>query len=215
MADFIRARSCEQKAQRLEQIKQVAVRQFAERPYHEITLTTIADELGWSRANLYKYAATKEEIFLAIIADKLKAYIDALLAALPECCEFTPEVAAEVWAGIATAHRDYFRYGDLLFTIIETNVSVERLKEFKGGYYAALPRMQQQLSGALGVDQGCIEELINTVYYHGVGLSGSCMENPLVCEAVAELGVTRTPVDFRHAMRDFILMCLTWYRARA
>ena len=41
-------------------------RQFAERPYHEITLTTIADELGWSRANLYKYVCTKEEVFLLL-----------------------------------------------------------------------------------------------------------------------------------------------------
>ena len=53
MAKFIRARSEEQKAQRMAEIKAAAERQFAEHPYHEISLTTIADELGWSRANLY------------------------------------------------------------------------------------------------------------------------------------------------------------------
>ena len=66
MAEFIRARSPEQKGQRLDEIKGAVRRQFAERPYHEITLTTIAEELGWSRANLYKYVTTKEEIFLLL-----------------------------------------------------------------------------------------------------------------------------------------------------
>ena len=47
MSEFIRARSDEQKAQRLAEVKAAARKQFAEKPYHEITLTTIAEELGW------------------------------------------------------------------------------------------------------------------------------------------------------------------------
>lgn len=37
-------------------------------PYTEIAITTIADKLIWSHANLYKYVTTKEEIFLEISA---------------------------------------------------------------------------------------------------------------------------------------------------
>ena len=37
-------------------------------PYTEIAITTITDKLIWSRANLYKYVTTKEEIFLKISA---------------------------------------------------------------------------------------------------------------------------------------------------
>ena len=83
MAEFIRARSPEQKEQRLDEIKGAVRRQFAERPYHEITLTTIAEELGWSRANLYKYVTTKEEIFLLLTADECDAYFEAGTRALP------------------------------------------------------------------------------------------------------------------------------------
>lgn len=212
MADFIRARSDEQKAQRLDQIKAAAEKQFAERPYHQITLTTIAEELDWSRANLYKYAATKEEIFLAIMADKRDAYTSALLAALPVGCDFTPEVASEVWAGIANAHYDFFRYNDLLFTVIETNVSIEKLVEFKRGYYDRLDATTSQLSAVLHVPKERVEELINTVNYHGVGLAVSCLNNPLVQQAVAQLNVTPKHANFKPAMRDFILMCLNWYR---
>ena len=58
------------------------------------------------------------------MAEKFQAYADALSAALPEGCGFNTEVVAEVWAGIANAHRDYFRYGDILNSIVETNVSI-------------------------------------------------------------------------------------------
>lgn len=48
---------------------------FAQMPYTETAITTIADKLIWSRANLYKYVTTKEEIFLEISAmPALSAY---------------------------------------------------------------------------------------------------------------------------------------------
>lgn len=61
MPAFKRARSAEQKQERMREIKRAAADLFATRPYHEITLTTIAEQLSWSRANLYKYVTTKEE----------------------------------------------------------------------------------------------------------------------------------------------------------
>ena len=84
MADYIRARSDEHKEERLSQIKEATAELFSAFPYSEITLTTIAEKLGWSRANLYKYVTTKEEIFLEICAEKMSAYYGALLSAFPE-----------------------------------------------------------------------------------------------------------------------------------
>lgn len=214
MTDFIRARSSEQKAQRLEEIKQATEKQFAERPYHEITLTTIANDLGWSRANLYKYVTTKEEIFLSLTADKARAYCDALLTALPEGCDFSTEVIAEVWAGIANAHQEYFRYGDLLFTIVETNVEVEKLAEFKRAYYDSIAQLKEHLAPLLGISADGMEMLFNSIYYHAVGLCGWCQSNPLVKEALDSIGVTPRPVDFKAEMRDFICMMLKWYQAK-
>ena len=66
MAEFVRARSDEQKEQRLSEIKQVTRNLFSELSYHEITLAAIAERLGWSRAALYKYVTSKEDIFLEL-----------------------------------------------------------------------------------------------------------------------------------------------------
>ena len=84
MAEYIRARSDEHKEERMTQIKEATAELFENAPYVEITLTTIAEKLGWSRANLYKYVTTKEEIILEIAADKMNAYYGSLLSALPE-----------------------------------------------------------------------------------------------------------------------------------
>ena len=208
MAEFIRARSEEQKAQRLDEVKAVARRQFTERPYHEITLTTIADELGWSRANLYKYVSTKEEIFLSLAGDECASYFEALLAALPEGCGFSLDVVAEVWAGIANAHREYFRLGDLLATIIETNVGVERLAEFKRGYYSCVDAMEQRLPAITGIAASDVERLLLAICYHAVGLVSGCWANPLITEALEMIGRERPETDFKDEMRDFIAMCL-------
>ena len=135
MRNYIRARSDDQKEERLNQIKEATDSLFTEMPYTEITLTTIAEKLGWSRANLYKYVTTKEEIFLEISAQKMKTYFNALLSAFPEGNKYSPEVIAEVWAGTLNAHQDYLRYVSYLNPIIETNVTVERLATFKKKYY--------------------------------------------------------------------------------
>ena len=211
MAEFIRARSAEQKGQRLEEIKGAVRRQFAARPYHEITLTTIADELGWSRANLYKYVSTKEEVFLLLTADEMDSYFNALLTALPEGCGLSPDTVAEVWAGIANAHQEYFRLGDLLTTIVETNVTIERLMVFKRAYYDHVAQMREHLPLILNIAPERVETLLVAIYYHATGLVSGCWSNPLIAEALERLEIARPETDFRAEMRDFIGMCLDHY----
>ena len=160
MAEFIRARSDAQKAQRMDEIKQAADELFHERNYHEITLKGIAERLNWSHAALYKYVKTKEDIYLEVCADKRTEYFESLLTAYPEGCAYSREVLAEVWVEQLCSHRDYLAYSDLLFTIIETNVTVERLARFKSDYYAdvaVLSRVRDEiveLVGVLGIELG-------------------------------------------------------------
>lgn len=211
MAEFIRARSPEQKGQRLDEIKGAVRRQFAEHPYHEITLTTIAEDLGWSRANLYKYVTTKEEVFLLLTGDECNAYFDALLAALGEGRALDADAVADAWADVAAAHQEYFRLGDLLTTIVETNVTVERLMVFKRGYYDRVAEMRALLPQVAGIAPERVEPLLLAVYYHATGLVSSCWSNPLIAEALERLEIERPETDFRAEMRDFIGMCLAHY----
>ena len=97
MTDFVRARSEEQKQARMAEIKAAADSLFNSVPYQEITLSTIAGKLSWTRANLYKYVTTKEEIYLEICSDKMHSYFDDLFAAFPEGKTWTPDEWAGSW----------------------------------------------------------------------------------------------------------------------
>ena len=50
MADYQRARSPQQKAERMSAIMDATETLFAQLPYHEINMGLIAKELGWSRS---------------------------------------------------------------------------------------------------------------------------------------------------------------------
>ncbi|MDO5853617.1 MAG: TetR family transcriptional regulator [Thermoplasmata archaeon] len=206
MADFIRARSPEQKELRMSEIKTAADSLFLEKPYHEITLSTIADRLSWTRANLYRYVSTKEEIFLELTEDRMSEYYDALMAAVPEGCGYSPETLAEVWASIVNAHTDYFKYGSILSSIIETNVSVERLATFKSTFYDMADALSERLVSVTGMSLDSAYQIQIAVYYHAVGLTGVCHSGPLIRQALELAGIERPRLDLKDAMRDFILM---------
>lgn len=207
----IRARSDEQKEQRLEDIKQAVNELFATQDYHEITLTTIAEKLEWSRAKIYKYVNTKEDIFLEVIADKRNAYINALMTAYPAGSNYCFEVLSEVWANILNCHRDYLKYCDILTTIIETNVTVERLASFKKTYFELADQLNRLLAENLHISIEKADHLSMAVYHYAVGINSGCTENPLIKEAMTMIGKDVRPVDFCSDMKDFILMCLNWY----
>lgn len=211
MSEFIRARSAEQKELRMTQIKEAADALFTSRPYHEITLTTIAGQLSCTRANLYKYVSSKEEIFLDLCADKMAAYFGALKAAFPIGCGYPLEVYAQVWTGILAAHQDYLHYVDILSTILETNVTVDRLAVFKRGYYAQAQELNRMLHENLGLSEEDAYDLSLSVLYHGVGICSICRWNPLVEQALERAGIQTPKLDFRQNMLRFLTIQLTYY----
>ena len=210
MADYIRARSDEHKEERLSQIKEATAELFANCPYSEITLTTIAEKLGWSRANLYKYVTTKEEIFLEICAEKMAAYYGSLLSAFPEGNNFTTEVIAEVWAGIVNANQDYMRYVSYLNPVIETNVTVERLAIFKRKYYDLANAFRDRLVKMLNTTEDKAYKIQLDVLFYGSANAVCCYKNPLVQEALKQINITPPPMDFYKDMKDFLKMRLAW-----
>lgn len=181
-------------------------------PYGEITLTKIAEKLGWSRVNLYKYVTTKEEIFLEISSDKMAAYYSSLLSAFPEGNNFSAPVIAEVWSGILNAHQDYLRYVSYLNPIIETNVTVERLVIFKKKYYDYANAFCYRLSEILSLPQKNAYKLQLDILMFASTNAISCYKNPLIQQALKRLEIEPPLQDFYANMKDFVLMRIEWAR---
>ncbi len=214
MKEFKRARSAEQKSQRMADIKDVTAQLFAKNPYHSITLTTIAEELGWSRANLYKYVTTKEEIFLELACDARDGYLDALKTLFDSQNALDIDVLSTGWARVCHEHRDWAVYGGILMSIIETNVTVERLKVFKKGWYDKVADVHESFKRLHDIDAQRFHDLIVIVQNQAIGINNSCASNPLVVQALEELGIERRKPDFLASMTDFIRMCLSYYLVR-
>lgn len=210
MAEFIRARSDLQKEERLSEIKNATAKLFENNPYNEITLTTIAEKLKWSRANLYKYVTTKEEIILEIAKDKMTSYYNSLISAFPDGNKYSVLVIAEIWAGILNANQDYMRYVSYLNPIIETNVTVERLATFKKQYYDLAFVIRDKLSKMLSISQDEAYKLQLDVLFFASSSAVSCYKNPLVQEALKTINITPLKMDFYEDMKEFLLMRLNF-----
>ena len=211
MTDFIRARSSEQKAQRMQEVKDVTASLFEKLPYHEITLSTIGENLGWSRANLYKYVSSKEEVFLSLADDARHAYYNDLMQAFSHSEDLDHRQIAQRWATIYDNNKDWATLGSILVSIIEQNVSYERLKEFKKNYYDEVFSLTKNIAANIGVPKDDFTSFFNTIHYHASGICGVCATNPQVKKIKTELGIPKEEANFKNEMEKFILMCLDAY----
>ena len=169
MADYLRARTPEHKQERMEAIMAAADELFAERPYHQITMGTIADKLGWSRSNLYKYAATQEEIFLALHSAKNRAWFEDLVAELADA-PMPAERFARIWAEVTDRHGSFLRYQEMLVSVIESNVTLERLTDFKREFAEMLGPMTELLQRQCGIGEEAAIDLYLRLLYQAPGL---------------------------------------------
>lgn len=131
MADYQRAYSPERKAERYSDLMHTTDRLFRERGFHEVTISSVAKELGWTRSNVYRYARTIEEVFLALYKEKYDEFTADLMAAARSKAPDTPHDLGILFCDVVERHRDYLDYQSILGSIIETNIPHEMLVEFK------------------------------------------------------------------------------------
>lgn len=207
-----RARSPEKKQERFNQIMEVTNDLFLKHSYHDITLTTIAKALNWSRGNLYKYVNTKEEIFLEIYLSKQEEFINSLKESF-ESKKIDQVYFANKLSQCFDQHRLYLRYHNILATIIEANVSVEKLADFKiksykqREYFFELLQIQcPQLSPKQ------VKMLFLTLMYHACGLDSHTHGTKLLEDAMALANLEIYYDNYCQLMSTFIIMCLNNFK---
>jgi AcrR family transcriptional regulator len=126
-----RARSPEQKAERIDAILDAAGALFDRSPLHEISMTSLAEEAGMGKASLYSYFGTKEEVFLSLFRQEGDAWILHQEQALSRLR--TPDAAkvARCIAKVSVGHKRLCYLATLLHAILEENTPCEALLEFK------------------------------------------------------------------------------------
>lgn len=126
-----RARTDEQKEVRVAEIVEATARLYDTYRFEDITLSLIAKEAKFTRSNLYKYFSSKEEIFLECFKRDIALACRDLEAAYERDRTYTIREFAEVWVRTFVRHPRFLRLHSILSTILERNVSVESLVDFK------------------------------------------------------------------------------------
>jgi len=128
-----RARSEQQKEQRISGIIVATARLYETHSFEEITFVLIAKEAKFTRSNLYKYFNSKEEIFLELIKQDIAFWRKDVTANLKPGSITSVKEFASVWVGLQVRHKRLIKLLSLLHNALEKNVSIEKLTEFKRG----------------------------------------------------------------------------------
>ncbi len=154
-----KALSYAEKRAKRQEIIDAAARLFGKGVYSAITMSSIAREAGVAKGTVYLYFRTKEELFLALLVDRLHGWFGEyapILRTLPS--PMHPRDLAAVLAKAATTRPDLIRLIALLHGVLEKNISVEQARDFK----------RQLLAFSMGLGQAL--ERVFPMFQPGDGL---------------------------------------------
>lgn len=144
---FQRARRPEQKEERRQHLldsAKTALRGGME--LSELGLNELARQAQMTKSNVYRYFENREALLLALLEEESAQWrvdLDARYSAAPR---LTPDVIANGFAKSCVAYPLMCRLFSILPSIIEHNVSAERLTEFKRNSLALIGDVAQQLN---------------------------------------------------------------------
>ncbi len=213
---YRRARTQEQKNQRLDDILDTTESILDEGSYHDVTLSAIAEKVGCSRANLSHYVRSKEEILLLLYIRSLKGILEDMRGIDPGALDVSSmgnlKNAAAILATVLSSQRDFGRLGALLPSIIETNVSLERLIQCKHEITTLMTEGSDLL-----VECGLFDDPADSARFlldlanHVSGLYPAPHPLPIQRAACKETGY---PIlSYEESLCDFLTVQLVGYRA--
>jgi len=126
-----RARTDEQKEQRIVAILEATARLYESSTFEKITLAAIAREASFTRSNLYKYFRSKEEIFFEFLKHDVRLWRRDLVDQYAGISACTVESFADIWVKVLVRHERLLRLVSVLYAHLEKKASRESLIGFK------------------------------------------------------------------------------------
>lgn len=127
-----RAVRAEQKEARRQQIVDVAWTLFQKQPYETLNVVDVAHGAGLAKGTVYLYFATKEALFLAVLAQQFEAWFTAVNAQLTNLpTPSGPQAIATLLGASLTTRPGLMRLFALLHVILERNVDRDAARAFK------------------------------------------------------------------------------------
>lgn len=113
--------------------------------FKEITIKEIANYTSFTRPSIYNYFETKEEIFLAILEQEYRLWVEELEKVCDESEKLTKEQVAKVLASSLENRALLLKLMSMNHYDMEANSRMERLIDFKKAYGASLTAVEKML----------------------------------------------------------------------
>jgi AcrR family transcriptional regulator len=163
---FGRARRPEQKEQRRKAILGAARELAGVCGVRNVTLGAVAEAVGLAKSNLARYFATREEIYLELLAQEWRGWAQDLSVRLP-----ATRGRAQAAAAVAETIAARPLFCDLLSqvsTTLEHNVSIPAARDFKYAMHDVLATTAAELARATRLSEPEARELLGLA----AGLAG-------------------------------------------
>jgi AcrR family transcriptional regulator len=149
---YQRARREAEKAERREAILAAARALLRRTGFEGFSMAGLAGEAGIAKGTLYVYFESREEVLLALYVETLAAWSRALQAGLRDRMADGAFVA--LFRSASLADPNFLTLRARLESVIEHNVSLERLVEAKRAMRDLLGTLAPQVERALGLGAG-------------------------------------------------------------
>jgi AcrR family transcriptional regulator len=203
---FSRARTSEQKRQRIEEVVKATARLYDSVPYDDITFAAIAKETGFARSNLYIYFSSKEEILLELLARDFEKWVENLEEAFHVRKTYSLEEIATIWTDHLYQHKRLLNLLSILLTVLEKNVSVEALAKFKIESMDTQKRAHQLLSAIFPeASETELQAFLRSQLALAQGMYPMTELTEHQKKAVEQAGIDYVVPDFRDIYRPAVL----------
>ena len=196
--EFQRARNEKQKNIRRDQIIEATIKLFEKEPLEKITLASIASELNFSRANLYKYVTTKEEIFLWIMASDSEKWAEQVKLRFEEYDQLELKTFCRLWAEQLYQHQRLIKLFSLFTIMIEKTAPFTTLETLKQDFFINFKSLKVTIVKYLpDLSTLQLKHFMQYQIYYALGLFSAIASNEKQRQALEAAG-------FYYHKRDFI-----------
>lgn len=178
MRNYQRARSHEEKNERLNSILSAAERMFAENVYEACNLNVIAATVGITKTALYRYFRSKELIFLEIYKHQLTEIVPSLQV----CLQKKDAVGL---SALLSSRPLFCRLSAILTTVLERPLTVAEARSFKLTVLQLLEPCVVTLVSEHGFTPDAAVMWLMQLLVAVVGCWHVCHTSPMMNEALA------------------------------
>jgi AcrR family transcriptional regulator len=201
--EFKRARTDEQKEQRIQQILHAARELFDRMPYEQITISEIAKKLDFKRVTLYLYFKTKEDIFLSLLNEAADAFQKDIFDAFGAAAVMRIEIFAEQMAQVIDRNKFYFELAAVHANFVAKDAKNNSLLRFTFDFGDARRHKTKNVGALLcgilpWLDEEKAIRLMHNLWHYTIGL---CIDKMTIAAPHTTVRISR---HTRYKMDDFI-----------